>query len=140
MGLAVLKDNELIEWKTRTFKGSWSAMKLKDILYALKCYIEDNGITVVAIKKPDELRSSSALDRLVSEITILAKGLKVKVYSYSLSQLKKSYSTEKICSKEALIKLVVKKNPNIIPEFNKELRNKNSYYYRMFEAIAVAQI
>jgi len=67
-GLALLRDGELTDWRVKTFKGPWSESKLRDIVFALKTYIDDTGVSVVALKKPDVFRTSNGLERLISEL------------------------------------------------------------------------
>ena len=140
IGLAVYRNGSLAEWRVKTFKGFWSNGKLKDILYELKNYMAEQGITVVAIKRPDTIRSSVGVQQVVSEITVLAKRNDIKVSLYSLQEMKRYYSKEKRFSKSEMIRQVASTNSELHHEYNKEQRNRNSYYVKMFEAIAVALI
>src|ERR1041385_1470152 len=103
IGLAVYRNESLAEWRVKTFKGSWSNAKLKSILYELKNYMAEKEIAVVAIKRPDIVRSSQGVERLVSEIRVMAVRNKMKVVLYSLEELKRHFSTEKKFTKEQMI-------------------------------------
>jgi Holliday junction resolvasome RuvABC endonuclease subunit len=138
IGLAVMRDGELIDWRVKTFKGSWTHGKLKDILFALTRYIEYHNVKVIALKKPDIQRSSTGVNQVVSELTVWAKMNRIKGVSFSLQEMKKHFSKEKDFSKEEMIKLVALKYPELYSDYNKEQRNKSEYYEKMFEAIASA--
>ena len=140
IGLGVYRDRTLVEWRVKTFKGSWTQAKLKNILYELKNYITEQEITMIAIKKPDALRSSTGLQQIVSEITILAKRNNIKVIQYSLQELKLYFSKEKKFTKAQMIQQVALAHAELHHEYNKEQRNRNRYYVKMFEAIIAAQI
>jgi Holliday junction resolvasome RuvABC endonuclease subunit len=135
IGLVVYRNGTLSEWRVKTFKGSWSKIKLKDILYDLKCYITEQEITILAIKRPDALRSSAGVQQIVSEIIILAKRNNIKVFLYSLKELKEHLSKEKNLTKAQMIQLAASANAELHHEYNKEQRNRNSYYIKMFEAV-----
>ena len=139
VGLAVMKGGELREWRVKTFKGSWSHGKLKDVLYALMNYVAEHSVKMIALKKPDVLRSSPALDQLVSEITVWAKMNRIKVTSYTLSELKQGFFNSKNVSKAEIINQLIIKYPELQTEYNKEKKNRNSYYAKMFEAVLVCQ-
>ncbi len=138
MGLAVMKAGELIEWRVKTFKGSWSHGKLKDVLFVLMEYVETHSIKTIALKKPDMHRSSEGLDQLVSELRVWAKMNRIKVVSFTLQEMKKHFSKEKNFSKTEMIKQVALQYPELYVEYNKEQRNKNVYYEKMFEAAIVS--
>jgi hypothetical protein len=140
IGLAVMRDGELIEWRIKTFKGSWSHGKLKDILFVLTRYIEGHRVKVITLKKPDNHRSSTGLDQLVSELTVWAKMNRIKVVSFTLPEMKKQFSKEKNFGKTEMIKQVALRYPELYPEYNKEQRNKREYYLKMVEAVAIADL
>jgi len=140
MGLAVMKAGELIDWRVKTFKGSWTSGKLKDILFVLMQYVETHNVKIIALKKPDVHRSSEGLDQLVSELTVWAKMNRIKVFSYSLHDMKKHFSKEKNFSKAEMIKRIALQYPELYAEYNKEQRNRKEYYVKMFEAIIVATL
>jgi Holliday junction resolvasome RuvABC endonuclease subunit len=140
VGLAVMRAGELVEWRVKTFKGSWTHGKLKDILFVLTRYIEDHKVKVLAMKKPDANRSSFGLDQLISELTVWAKMNRIKVHPISLEKMKQHFTKEENFTKKQMIKQVALKSPELHSEYNKEQRNKNSYYKKMFEAIIMVKV
>ncbi len=102
-------------------------------------YVAEHSVKMIALKKPDVLRSSSALDQLVSEITVWAKMNRIKVASYTLSEMKQGFLNSKNVSKAEIINQLIIKYPELQTEYNKEKKNRNSYYAKMFEAVLVCQ-
>lgn len=140
IGIAIWRQDRLTEWQIKTFKGSWTEGKLRDILYTLQRMIDSYEITSLAIKKPDLIHSSLALDKLVSELQLVAQRKKVKVKMYSLEELKKFCSSDRKFTKAQMIQFIAEKNPVLHFEYNKEQKNRNPYYVKMFEAIVAVML
>lgn len=140
MGLALIQDGELVEWSVKTYKGSWTNSKLKDILYVLKTFIEEHEVTTIGLKKPDVFRTSTALEQLISELRVLCQRSSIVLSMFSLKTLKAQYSDEKGFTKANMIKRVASQFPELYFDYNKEQKHRNSYYTKMFEAVAAAQI
>ncbi|MEN9582303.1 MAG: hypothetical protein RL641_257 [Candidatus Parcubacteria bacterium] len=137
MGIAIWKGNHLAEWQIKAFKGVWSERKLRDILYAIKELIESYKITLVAIKIPNQFHNSESLDKLIIELQSLARRLKVKVKILNLTELKKICSDDPTLTKADLIRTIADQNDILRHLYNREIKNKNPYYTKMFEAIAI---
>jgi len=140
IGIALWKQGQLQDARIKSFTGSWTESKLKDILFAMQNIITDNDTTTIAIKKPASVRSSPALTKLVSEPIILAKRKKIAVHTYSFNELKQFYSDDRTFTKADLIKAVAMKYPELRTAYNREQSNHNRYYTKMFEAITAAEI
>lgn len=139
LGLAVLRNNDLVDWRVKAFnKVKWSNEKLKSIISALTTYIQRYEITVIALKKFHPSRSSKALDSVVRKIENLAKKSGIKIFHYSIDELKDCFVSGENVNKEDLAKILTASNDELIPKFNKEIQNKNTYYLPMFEAIALS--
>src|SRR4030066_99735 len=87
LGLAVLYDSELMDWRIKTFKGKWTKAKAKRILESISEYIELYNINTISLKKIHPSRSSGNLKYLVLRIKTWAKRNKVKIYQYSIKEL-----------------------------------------------------
>lgn len=133
-----MENRNLIDWKVKTFKGSWNSSKMKDIVFTFQEYIQEHKVSNVVLKKPDVLRTSSGLEQLISEIRILCQRRNLRLSLISLKTLKSRYSEEKRFTKSQMIKQVVQNYPELYLEFNKEQKQKNRYYTKMFEAVALA--
>ena len=138
-GLALLRDGELVDWKVKSFKGHWTTSKLKDILYCIQTYIKKNEVISVVIKKPNVFRSSTGLEQMISELRILLERMGVPMILLSLRTMKAQYSTNKGFTKAQMLKEAVQPFPELYTEFNKEVKSKNGYYVRMFEAFILAK-
>jgi hypothetical protein len=138
-GLAVLQSGDLLDWRVKTFKGTWTNSKLKDVLYILIKYIQNAGITEIVLKKPDVFRTSEGLENLISEIKAFAKRKNIQFTMLSLKSLKSRYSKEKGYTKAKMIKDAISNFPELYGEYNKEHKNRNKYYTKMFEAVILSK-
>ncbi|MCH8903558.1 MAG: crossover junction endodeoxyribonuclease RuvC [Bacteroidetes bacterium] len=140
LGIAVMHDSELRDWRIKTFSGRWSSAKKKKILNAIERIINQHQVTSISLKKFHPSRSSKNLIELISEIRQLAKSKRLEVYSYTVDEIKASFSDEKMMNKKCLAKMLIDRNPEFRFELNQERKNPSSYHIRMFEAVALAKI
>ena len=139
IGLAVIHDGELVEWKVKTFKETWSRAKRMAILEMIHRLCEYHNVGVLSVKKIDPLRSSPQLDRLLRNLIKQAKRYGIKVKLYSLSELDYDLRTGKRQTKDMLGEQVAEKHPEVKDAYLRERNNRREYYTKMFEAIAMAE-
>jgi hypothetical protein len=66
------------------------------------------------------------------------KGL--RVYRYSIEELKASYLLEDRANKRELAKRIACEHPALYHELNRESAHKNPYHTRMFVAVGLASL
>src|ERR1041384_2505677 len=89
LGIAILKDGELLDSRIKSFPGKWSEVKQKTILGAISEYINHFGITVIALKTIHISRSAAALNQVIHGIKELSEKRKIKFCIYTIHDLKK---------------------------------------------------
>lgn len=139
IGLAIIRNGELVEWKVKTFKEMWSSEKRKAILKTIDRLCEYHNVGILSLKKVDPLRSSSAVDKVVAAIIRQAERQRIKVVQYALSDLDYDLATGKPQNKDKLIASVAAKHPELRHAYQKERNNRREYHTKMFEAIAMAE-
>ncbi len=137
LGIAFFEESELQYWAIKVFKGKHSKEKLEKIKMVLSDLIDRYDPNILAIKKLHSSRSSKNLNLLAFEIENLSKGKGLKVFQYSLKNLKDFFSPETKISKREMAEMIVPRYPFLIYSYLKEKRNKNPYFIRMFEAVAL---
>jgi len=95
------------------------------------------GIKEIALKTPDPKRSSPELNRLITAVKKLALKNEIEVYSCSLSEIK--CRCEK-SNKSELMEYIAMQYPELFFEYQREQKNSNSYYEKVFEAVACAKM
>jgi Holliday junction resolvasome RuvABC endonuclease subunit len=88
LGLAVLYGQELMDWRVKVLNGKWSKEKMKKAIEIISDFIERYEPSVLAIKKPHPSRRSLNLARLVAKIKVFLKRKGLKIYQYSIKDLR----------------------------------------------------
>lgn len=140
IGVAVFESPELKDWRIKIIKGKWSKEKSQKIKILVRSLVEQYQPDVLAIKQLHLSRSSAKLNRLVSQIRQFSKRKGLRIYQYSIKDLKDFFSPEGRISKKQLAGIVASKYPALLHEFIKEKTNKNPYHIRMFEAVALGAV
>lgn len=138
LGLAVLHGSDLLDWRVKTFRGKWTKEKAKRILEIISEKIKLYEINNISLKKLHPSRRSRNLAKLVNKIKELARRRIIKIYQYSIKEIEKLSIEDKKLNKRNLIEAIVNRYPILHHDLNKEKILKNSYYFRIFEAVALA--
>ena len=139
-GVAVFTESELDYWGIKNINVTDSKRKERKIKTLISALIERYETDTLAIKRLHRLRSSKLLNQLVSSIKQVAKRKGLKIYQYSIKDLKAFFSPEKRRNKRKLSEIVALKHPSLLHELNKEKHNENPYHIRVFEAVALGTV
>ena len=140
LGIAIFRGAELRDWRVKVAGGKWSEKKVKNIKGIILSLIDKYEPSVLAIKKLNPCRSSSNLTRLTNEIKNLVKKKGLRVYQYSLNDLESFFSPKNKINKKKMSDIVTREYTALCHELKKEKSNKNPYYIRMFEAVALGLV
>ena len=140
LGIAVFQGPELVDWRIKVLKGKWSKEKMKRAIKIISDFIERYDPYILAIKKLHASRSSLNLKHLVTRIKALATRNKVKFYQYSIKELEHFFLEDEKHNKKTLAEKIASEYPVLCHELKKEKTHKNAYYFRMFEAVALASV
>jgi len=138
LGIAVLYGSELMDWRIKVLDGKWSKEKMEKALGIISNFMERYQPNVLAIKKLHSSRRSENLLRLVNKIKEFSRRKKLKVCQYSIKEIERFFVEEGKLNKQNLIGAIVKLYPMLHHDIKKEQTHKNPYYFRMFEAMALA--
>jgi len=141
LGIAFFQGPELKDWRIKVVEGRRFKEKLKKTKNILSDFITRYEPNILAIKKLHPSRSSANLNRMVSRLKEFSKRKGLRVYEFSVKDMEKSLSSEKrIKNKRELEEAIVSLYPFLINELTKEKKNKNPYFVRMFEAVALSLV
>jgi Holliday junction resolvasome RuvABC endonuclease subunit len=139
VGYALFQSSELHDWGIKALRGRWTSGKKKKIGRIFQAFLDEWTPDYIAIKKLHPARSSPELNEQVSEFKQICRTRRIPVYEYPIEYLEKMVLTEK-SNKEKLSESLFEQYPILFSEMEKERSNKNSYYARMFEAVALAHV
>lgn len=140
LGVAVFNDSDLRDWRIKVFQEKWSSEKIKKIKKIILGLIEDYEPNVLAIKKLHPSRSSKNLKLLTAWIRESCKRKGLRVLQFSIKELEDYFLPNEKLNKNNLTKKISLEYPELIHQINREKSNKNPYYIRMFESVALASI
>jgi Holliday junction resolvasome RuvABC endonuclease subunit len=139
-GLAIIKNDSLVYWKTISFKQPWSNKKMQTILTKLTQYIDNHSLNVIGIKIPTRPYCSAELLKLSTGFQAVLTAKQRPYRMLTIHDLKKHCFAHEKRNKKALVEMIGNKYPELYLKYQKECTNKNVHYTKLFEAIIAAEI
>lgn len=135
LGLAVVQSDTLIDYSVKLFKESWSSAKMDRILTSLTFAIEKHDITDMVLSIPPIHYWGEPFQELWIAIKKLGHDKAISVKMYRQAELQAVCGADERMTRRGLIRAVIAVYPELEPYYKLEVRNKNKYYHKMFEAI-----
>ena len=140
MAIAIFDKDELREWRLKSLTGKGAKRKLKKVIEILADFIERYSPEILAIKKLHPSRSSANLKTMAAGINAYCQKQGIAVFSYSIKELEIVLLNSSRTNKKELIKLLTSEYPELSHELKREERNRNPYFVRLFEAVALGHV
>lgn len=137
MGLALKNGIALEDWQVKNFEGVWSKRKLKIISLTVSRYIKEKNVQYVALKVPEDNKSSEAMKTLLKELQRVCVGQNVELLTCTINELKLCCGAN---NKEELMKYVLARHPELSQVFVKTQKVKKVYYVKIFEAVMASML
>lgn len=140
LGLAIIKQGALVDYSIHLHKSSWSPSKVTEIITSLEPCVRQYCIKRVCLSIPHEYHQTKEFKALIARIREYFEKQNIPVYA------QKSEAIYDLCpqgqkkTKKHLMQALSLRYPQLTFCQQKELRNKNKYYYKLFEAVAVAAL
>ncbi|MBB5397194.1 hypothetical protein [Mucilaginibacter sp. AK015] len=137
-GIAILDSGKLIAWNTLSFRHRWSEKKAHKIVSRYDLYLRNHRVTAVVLKIPPLTHHTEAL------LTLLKKLQELFTYHGCMVEYKTKAEVKaaipEVRNTRQLIEYTTDLYHCLIPEQVHELRSKNKYHHKMFEAVLVAHL
>lgn len=137
IGIAVMKEGEVVDAKIKPFNGIWSIEKLDLVETYFSEIIKKYSIKVVVLKVPPAVYITSRLAEVISRIKEVAKRSNCEVVTFTHHEVKHHFFGKRRTHTRMLVKRIVEITQDFLLEANREQENHSGYYFKMFEAIAV---
>lgn len=137
IGFAAFRGSELLDWGMRVISAQTPRGAVRVAGQIVKEAIERFQPDTLAVKRLHASRSSASLDRLADSIRELSHSRKLEFHQYSITELKNILCSDAEGNKRRLAAEVVATYPVLSHAFQQEMANRNPYYHRMFEAVAL---
>jgi hypothetical protein len=89
---------------------------------------------------PHEYHQTEGFKQLATQIREYFETKKIPVYEKEAKETDALFPPEQKKTKKALMQVLTLQYPQLTLCYHKELRNKNRYYIKVFEAVAVAAL
>lgn len=135
---AIISPTELIKYVTHLHKVSWTSAKTDQIIASLEPCVRQYCITTALLSIPYEHYQTASYKVLKTALSRFFSRHRIPFKVVTPPELAAwaQHPTEQ--GKKALMEVVVARYPELRICQQKELRNRSKYYYKLFEAVAVA--
>lgn len=140
IGMAVLDGPRLYEYQMNVFNEVWSKRKLAAIVSAIERFVSRYNPLQVAVKLPAISSKAPAVRQLITSIQKLFTSLGVTLYTYTLNDLKRGWQVGDEANKAQFMRSVLIAYPELLKEYEREMKNKIRYQEKLFEAVASAHL
>lgn len=143
MGMAVMYDGELAEYRVRTFYKAWTVEKQADMIGVIRKAVERYEITKIVVKSPKPSHCSRNIHLLMNDLRGLGAEKGIQVTTCTITALKTRYTGNERGNKQALVQAIVRNYPQhrqLAALAAKKRIHRTLNYVKMFEAIACAEM
>lgn len=140
LGLAIISKDELMDYKIHYHKSSWSLSKVDKIIASVEPCVRRYSIKRIVLSSPHEYHQTKECRQLVSRFKKHFTTQGITVTTTKIAALYTICSPHQKKTKKALMQAMSARYPELRYYCHKELRNKNKYYIKLFEAVAVATV
>jgi len=143
MGMAVMYNGELTDFRVRTFYRAWSPDKQDDMIAVIRKAVERYGIAKIVVKSPKPSHCSQNIQGLMSAIRQLAEQSGVRLHTCTITGLTERYMDAGGGNRQALVQAIVRKYPQhrqLAAIAAKKRVHRSLGQVKMFEAIACAEM
>lgn len=138
LGIAAFRGPHLLDWEVKGVAGKTPAEKRIAVRRILLDLIEQYLPDALVLKRLHPSRSSERLNDFVRQIKVLARPRGVKVYQYSLRDLKDALCPGAGANKRRLAEALAAMYPAMTYDLQRETRSGRAYRIRAFEAVGLA--
>lgn len=140
VGLAIIKQERLVDYSIHLHKSSWSPSKANLIVASLEPCVRLYSITRVVLSIPYEHYQTKGFKYLLSRIKAFFKAKNIPVYTEPVKSLYSFCQEGQKKTKKAMMTSLADMYPILRYCYNREVRNKKIYYMKLFEAVAIATL
>lgn len=140
VAFAIIRGTFLERYQISLHKGVFNTEKNDRILKRLQTLTRKYTITNVAILLPYKKHSTNHIESLLESVETHFTKQSISVCTYYSEALHDIGEEEEPKTKKTMMESVSKIYPQLQRLYQRERRNKNKYYVRLFEAVGLALI
>lgn len=136
LALAVISPHfSLVHYSNKLYKQKWSPFKSSVILSSVASCLRDYNIGSVVLSSPTKSYQTKELNTLYQSIKRVSHEYKITITEISKKSLRSICPEGEKKNKKTQMQTVVRFFDELVPLYQKEMRNKNKYYEKLFEAV-----
>ena len=140
LGLAIITEDGLADYSIRLYKTSWSPSKANLMITSLEPCVRQYCIKKVVLSIPPTHYQTEGFPQLIKQLTSYFTEKNIAVHTEPDHVLQNLCQHEGRKTKKAIMQSLVELFPELRLYYNKEMRNKNKYYVKLFEAVGMAAL
>lgn len=143
VGMAVIYNGELADYRVRTFYSAWSKKKQRDMLEAFAKTVERYNISKIVVKTPKPSHCSQNILDVINDLRQLSEQRGIKLATCTITALKTQYMAGEGSNKQALVQAICRnysQHRQLAVLCAKKRIHRTLNYVKMFEAIACAEM
>lgn len=138
LGVAIIEKNGLVDYSVRLHKSSWSPSKANLITASLEPCVRQYSIKRVVLSIPPRHHQTKAFTALRTHLEQYFARKKIPIACESIDSIYRACANDAPPNKKEVMRTLSLRFPELHGFYQKELRNKNRYYVKMFEAVGIA--
>jgi hypothetical protein len=138
LGMSIFKENMLMDYFLKLHKAKWSIEKQEFILASLASCLAHYAVTDVVILMPEKHCLTDDFNKLFAAIQSFFEEYGLSTVLYDVKEVYLRFGSPVKRTRNSLMKRMAIFYPELDKYYAKELTNKNKYYVKLFEAVAVA--
>lgn len=140
VGRAIIINGELAEYGVRLHKASWSPSKASEIITSLEPCVRQYSINKVILSMPPAYCQTNEFLYLIERLKQFFEEQHIPVMSEPSKALHVFINEQSRKTKKKVMRALAERFPELRGEYEKEMRNKNKYYIKLFEAVGMAAL
>src|SRR4051812_7323295 len=139
VGMAIVCNGELETYGLRLFKSPWSPEKATQIIASfLEPCVRQYSIKAVILSIPPAHCQTNEFKALKARITAFFAEKHIPIINESSQMLQVFCNEHGRKTKKKIMRAIAEKFPELKMFYEREMRNKNKYYIKLFEAVGMA--
>lgn len=140
VSVAIISQNNLIDYSTHLHKASWSPAKADKIVASLEPCVRQYCINRVILSIPYAYHQTKEHCKLCEAIKRFFEKKKIAFCTKTPEAFDTFCKEGEKKGKKEMMRVIAEQFPELHRCYQKELLNKTKYYYKLFEAVAVATL
>jgi len=140
VGTAIITNGELATYGIRLHKSPWSLSKATGIITSLEPCVRQYSITRVILSIPPSHYQTNEFKALTDGIKAFFEAKNIDVVCEPSHMLQVYCSDHGRKTKKKIMRCLCEKFPELRICYEREMRNKNKYYIKLFEAVGMAAL